>query len=356
MTLTSLLWTIRRHVSMTIYRWVTRIHAFVSLATLSSKDIQAFMDSYKAFDGDCTKSNNAYKEENIVDYYYVLNHLCALGNVEKMYIPPLMDKRFNLVENQILFERKMMSDIGLPPAPEGTTITNKENQGKKCLEIGCGRGRIALHTATATGAHVSGFNIESSQIANARSFAARMGMSDQTDYKVASLNDPFPYEDGAFDAAYNVQAFTYSKDYEALFKEIARILKPGAKFSYLDWVLLDNFDANNPKHKELVHNAMPILGAVNNPYYKDIENAMKKAGLEVILSKEASEDDVTQTPLIRAEGEQFKWIEVIAKTCLPDRFKKMLDRINMHAESLFEGSEKQLFTTSYQIVCQKPTK
>jgi hypothetical protein len=34
----------------------------------------------------------------------------------------------------------------------------------------------------------------------------------------------------------------------AVMKEVFRVLKPGAKFSYLDWVLLDNYDPENEVH------------------------------------------------------------------------------------------------------------
>lgn len=36
----------------------------------------------------------------------VLNHLCALGEVEKMYIPPAMDLKLGIFGNQLLWEAR----------------------------------------------------------------------------------------------------------------------------------------------------------------------------------------------------------------------------------------------------------
>ena len=123
---------------------------------------------------------------------------------------------------------------------------------KRVLDIGCGRGRVAMHTATVTKAHVSGINIDPSQIANAQHYAPRLGLAETTDFQVSSLNDRLPFDDETFDAAYEIQAFTYCKDKVAVMKEVFRVLKPGAKFSYLDWVLLDNYDPENEVHVDHV--------------------------------------------------------------------------------------------------------
>ena len=46
--------------------------------------------------------------------------------------------------------------------------------GDKVLEIGCGKGRVAAHFASAaTGAHVTGINIDPIQLKSARNFAQK---------------------------------------------------------------------------------------------------------------------------------------------------------------------------------------
>ena len=330
---------------MAFYRTWTRLHALYSLATLDYDDCRRFLDSYILFDGDWT-NNNGKTENHIVDYYRVINHLCALGNVEKMYIPPLIDESTGVLGNQELYERKMMADIGVKP--------DGSHAGKRILDIGCGRGRVAMHTASATGAFVEGMNIDPSQIQNAKDFSKMIHLDSRTNFKVASLNDhPLPYPDEHFDAAYEIQAFTYAKDKEALFREIYRVLKPGAKFSYLDWVLLDNYDKTNPDHVDYVSKTMPFIGAVDTVHFSEIEKAMKLAGFELILSEDASIGG-HQGPLINSERSHYAWLRIFAKYLLPSRFMTMLRRLKVHAEAFVTADDLRIATTSYQIVCKKP--
>jgi sterol 24-C-methyltransferase len=85
-----------------MHRLKTRLNALRRLYTLDQREIDAFMDSYRLFDGDWSNENGK-REEQLIDYYRVLNHLCALGNVEKMYFPPLTDPSAGVTGNQILF-------------------------------------------------------------------------------------------------------------------------------------------------------------------------------------------------------------------------------------------------------------
>lgn len=329
-------------VGVDLYRLRTRTNALYSLATLSEKDLDAYMSSYVLFDGDWS-NDNGKNESQIADYYRVINHLCALGNVEKMYIPPLRDPNVSLIRNQELFELKMMEDIG--------ALDKKE--GQKVLDIGCGRGRVAMHTAMVTGAHVTGINIDPSQISNALWYSNRIGLQDQTEFRQGSLNDHLPFPDNTFDAAYEIQAFTYAKDKVAVFKEVFRVLKPGAKFSYLDWLLLDNYDPKNEEHVGYVRRTMPFIGAVDTVHYKEVEQAMEKAGFKVLLSEDASIGG-HQGPLINSEREYYAWIRTFARLFLPSRFMKMLRRLREDAEAFVAADELRIATTSYQIVCQKP--
>ena len=322
------------------YRLKTRLSALYSLTSISERSIDKYIGSYILFDGDWSNKNGK-SDSHIVDYYHVLNHLCALGNVEKMYVPPVRDPKASLTRNQDLFELKMMEDIGA------------FGPNKKLLDIGCGRGRVAMHVATTTGNHVSGINIDPSQIANAKEFAARSGFADNTHFQVSSLNDRLPFPDGTLDAAYEIQAFTYMKNKDAVFSELYRVLKPGAKFSYLDWVLLDNYDYDNATHVDLVESAILCLGAVDTIRYQEIEEAMKKAGFKVLLSKDASIDG-HQASLINSERGHYWWLRFIARAILPKRFMTMLKRLRVGCESLQVADELRLSTTSYQIVCQKP--
>jgi sterol 24-C-methyltransferase len=327
-----------------LYRLKTRWRALRKLYTLESREVDAFLSSYRLFDGDWSVANGK-REEQIVDYYNVLNHLCAIGNVEKMYIPPYMDERAGVTGNQDLFEQKMMRDIGARP-------------GMRLLDLGCGRGRVAYHVASRSGAHVTGINIDPGQISSARDFARHMGLDDRTEFRTHSLNDRLPFEDETFDGAYQIQAFTYAKDLGAVCRELARVLKPGARLSVLDWVLLPAYDEGNPVHVDLVARACGVLGAIASPSLQDLTNAVQKAGFRIVVSEIPSIDE-QQHQMISAEDRYFHWlrrgVRLGARLCiLPRYFLPLVDRLMQDADAFIELDKLRIGTTCYQIVGEKP--
>jgi sterol 24-C-methyltransferase len=327
-----------------LYRLTTRLRALRKLYSLEQKEIDAFLDSYRLFEGGWGTANGK-REEQIIDYYSVLNHLCALGNVEKMYIPPHMDERTGVAGNQELFEQKMMRDIGARP-------------GMRILDLGCGRGRVAHHVASRTGAHVTGINIDPSQVESAREFARSKGFEDRTGFRVHSLNERLPFEDGTFDGAYQIQAFTYAKDLGAVCRELARVLKPGARFSALDWVLLPAYDEHNPVHVDLVGRACGILGAIACPSLQEFTNAVEKAGFRIEVNEIPSIDE-QQHRMISAEDRYFRWlrrgVRIGTKTrVLPRYLLLLVDRLMQDADAFIELDRMRIGTTCYQIVGEKP--
>lgn len=203
--------------------------SFQYLRNLTPKQVDEFMASYVIYNLDWADEAQMIQtlgpnyQEKVGDclksYYGVLNHLCALGDVEKMYIPPAMDMRVSVRDNQLLYEESIARDLGLKP-------------GEKVLDLGCGRGRVAAHMAKYSGARVTGLNIDPNSIAQAQAFNKELGM--ENEFVVQDFNDlPLPFADETFDAFYNIQAFSLAKDHKALFKELNRVLKPGARFSSL---------------------------------------------------------------------------------------------------------------------------
>ena len=149
------------------YRMSTVLKSLKTLYTLPREKVDAFMDSYEIYDHDWANEDELIRKmgqdyynrvkNKLINYYSVLNHLCAIGQVEKMYIPPLMDLSKGIIANQTLFEEMMARDLKVP-------------EDGRILDIGCGRGRIASHIATLTGAHVTGMNIDDDQLQCARRF------------------------------------------------------------------------------------------------------------------------------------------------------------------------------------------
>lgn len=336
------------------YRISTILRSGFALYRLSPQEVNAFVKSYDIYDcdwvdGKAVKDSKVIEYdtviENILNYYRVINHLCAIGDVEKMYIPPVMDPTKGIIANQNLFEEKFSRQLGMKA---------EDN----VLEMGCGRGRVAAHLASFSGAKITGFNIDTGQLDNAVWYAQKKGLSEQCTFLYHDVNDiPFPFPDSSFDSAYEIQVLSYSKDLDKLFKELYRVLKPGAKLSILDWVSLPNYDPNNPYHRDLMKRIKPLIGAIGTPTPKEYETALQKAGFKVLLSEEPSVDH-NQDALVDNASNQYsnisKLIHFLRRIkVIPEHFITIFDRLTQDGEALFEAEEKGLVTTSYHIVAQK---
>ncbi len=339
-----------------LYRAATILKSFKALYTLSPEKVSSFLESYKIYDHDWANEEQLIKEmgvdyyneiqKKLMDWYSVLNHLCALGQVEKMYIPPTMDLSKSIIANQTLFEAKMAKDLGI-------------GKGSKALDIGCGRGRVANHIASITGAHITGINIDHSQLDSAKRFAIGNGMTEQCHFQYGDVNDiPLAFADNSLDAVYHIQVFSLSKDLGKLFKDIYRILKPGAKYACLDWVSLESYDPKNPHHADLMRRIKPLIGAIGTHSVDEYTGKMKEAGFDILTNENASIDGL-QAPLIQKAdrfytraGKLLRFL--VGCKLLPKHFNTLFDRFTQDGQAFVEADRLRLVTTSHYIVGQKP--
>ena len=105
-----------------------------------------------------------------------------------MYMPPVMDPKKSVMENQVLLEEKMAKDLDV-------------TKDAKILEIGCGCGAIARSMAEITGANLYGFNIDKSQIEK----AWRDPELQKSNFTVGDFNKPFNFSDNTFGAVENIK-------------------------------------------------------------------------------------------------------------------------------------------------------
>jgi sterol 24-C-methyltransferase len=278
-------------------------------------------------------------------YYGVLNHLCALGDVEKMYIPPFMDRRATVQENQLLYERAVARAIGAQP-------------GQRILDLGCGRGRVAAHMATVTGAQVTGLNIDPNSVAQATAFNHARGLVGNN-FVVQDFNaGPLPFADASFDGFYQIQALSLCKDLPALFREVFRVVKPGARISLLDWVSFSSYNPSNPEHAELMRRVKPLIGAVGTPTPESLERDLADVGFRVVKSENASVGGL-QAPLIDRVDIYFRAMRQIILALvklhvLPSHFKTLINRFCLDGKAFVKMDQMRLITTSYWIVAEKP--
>lgn len=101
------------------------------------------------------------------------------------------------------------------------------------LDVGCGIGGAARFVAARTGCRVEGIDLTPEFIDVARDLTERTGLSSRVSFTAGSAL-AMPYPDAAFDAAYTLHVAMNIADRPALYGEIARVLKPAARFAVYD--------------------------------------------------------------------------------------------------------------------------
>ena len=103
--------------------------------------------------------------------------------------------------------------------------------GEHILDVGSGLGGPARYLARRFGCRVSGIDLTDEFCAVARHLTALLGLDERVSITEGDAL-AMPYDDAAFDGAYSMNVSMNIADKRALYREIHRVLKPGA------WLML----------------------------------------------------------------------------------------------------------------------
>lgn len=112
---------------------------------------------------------------------------------------------------------------------------------KHVLDVGCGIGGPMRHIAKFLQCKITGITLNPYQVnrgnelSQADKFVADKCKSVQGDF----MHQPFKNEE--FDAAYAIEATCHAPDRVKCYKEVFRVLKPGAKFALYEWCMTDKY-------------------------------------------------------------------------------------------------------------------
>eukprot|EP00932_Pfiesteria_piscicida_P001229 SRR837773.11198.p1 GENE.SRR837773.11198~~SRR837773.11198.p1 ORF type:complete len:374 (-),score=177.09 SRR837773.11198:174-1247(-) len=326
------------------YRAGQAFKAIAALSVIPEERIKNFLQAYDMFEMD-QFTGTPDQMKYVKDYYETLNHLCTIGNYEKMYLPPLLDATKDTYSNQKLYEKRMASRLVIGP-------------GSKVLDIGCGRGKVANLVAKETGAHVTGINIDKDQLGQAVQYAKDTGMSKLLDFREANYNEPLPFPDGHFDAVYYVQVIGgYGTDLKKLFKEVFRVLKPGGFAAFEDYIVYPKYNPADPLQKRYVQKSKAVLGVVHYYTDKEFTDALSGAGFEIIQRKPVS--IAPQYKLLESDRDFFLPLTATVTFLkslgiVPQHFADLLQRMTEGTEDCIEAHRQELVTGDVETLVRKP--
>lgn len=102
--------------------------------------------------------------------------------------------------------------------------------GQDVLDLGCGIGGASRFLAADHGCRVTGIDLTPEFITLATELTRRCGLADRVEHRVGDATD-LPFEDAAFDHVWCHNVTMNIEDKAALVREVARVLKPGGRFT-----------------------------------------------------------------------------------------------------------------------------
>jgi SAM-dependent methyltransferase len=102
--------------------------------------------------------------------------------------------------------------------------------GMYVLDIGCGLGGASRYLAAERGCRVAAIDLTPNFVEAARTLTARRGLAERIEFRQANTL-ALPFQDGTFDHVWSYAVTMNVADKEGLGREVARLLKPGGRFS-----------------------------------------------------------------------------------------------------------------------------
>ena len=186
----------------------------------------------------------------------------------------------------------------------------------------------------------------------------------------------FPEE--SFDAVYAIEATVHAPSLEGVYSQIYRVLKPGGVFGVYEWLMTEEYDNENARHREIRLGIEQGDGISNMVKISEALRAMKAAGFELEVARDLADNadarpwyypldgDLTMASSIGdlitiarmtrlgrflAHG-AVGWLERFG--IAPKGTRKTADSLGVAADCLVAGGKARLFTPMYLMVARKP--
>ncbi len=241
--------------------------------------------------------------------------------------------------------------------------------GTQVLDVGCGVGGPMGNLARYSGAGFVGINNNAYQIERAKHHTRDVGSLCRFihgDYM------RIPEGGDCYDAAFAIESMPHAPDKVGAFREILRVLRPGACFAGYEWCLTDDFDPENAEHQWIkdeimVGDALPEIASM-----PEICDALRTAGFELLEFQDRASESDPETPWYRALQGRDLTLSSIPRTpfgramtnltlrigerlrLFPKGSRAVSTLLNTAADALVEGGRTGIFTPMFFFLARKP--
>ncbi|KAI6176393.1 Methyltransferase type 11 domain containing protein [Aphelenchoides bicaudatus] len=208
------------------------------------------------------------------------------------FVPPMKEKQ-KLEESLYDLHQRIGKELELGP-------------GVRCLDIGCGIGSVISELAH-TGAQLTGVTIAKNEVEIGNATFEQQGVNETCRLIEADCHK-MPFEDASFDCGYAIYSLKYFSDLEPIFKEIARVLKPGGRFVVYDLVKTSNYDESCKEHVKTVKSLEYACGMPSLHFRDELIEKAQQTGLPLLNCTDLSEEVGRPFHYSFSKSQTFMWM------------------------------------------------
>lgn len=154
------------------------------------------------------------------------------------------------------------------------------SRSSRLIDMGCGPCGPLTFILANVGCTGTGVELSPSALRVARARAASLGVDHLLSVREADLNDPLPFDSSSFDAAMSLDVVLHLRDRSVLFREVARLLRPGGRFLFTDAGVITGSVSSEEVRKRSAHGHTEFVAPGGN------ERLLESAGLRLIETED----------------------------------------------------------------------
>ncbi len=326
-----------------------------SLANLAPDEVKSTVDGYTAIYDAGPEGRREQYRSFVNRYYDLVTDFYEFGWGQSFHFAPR--RRGESFKASLLRHQHFLADrLSLKP-------------GMDVLDVGCGVGGPMGNMARHSGASFVGINNNAYQIERAKLHTKDVG---QLCRFIHGDYMQIPEDDDRYDAAFAIESMPHAPDKAGAFREVLRVLRPGACFAGYEWCLTDIFDPGNAEHRRIendimVGDALPEIASTS-----EICDALRRAGFELLDAHDRASESDPQTPWYRALQGRDLTLSSIPRTpfgraltnltlrvgerlrLFPEGSRAVSTLLNSAADALVEGGRSGIFTPMFFFLARKP--
>ena len=326
-----------------------------SHAALAPDEVKSVVDQYTGIHDTGSESRRERYQSLVNHYYDLATDFYEFGWGQSFHFAPR--RRGESFKASLLrHEHFLAHQLALKP-------------GMQVLDVGCGVGGPTGNLARHSGASFVGLNNNAYQIERAKVHTRDVESLCRFihgDYM------QIPEDDDRFDAAFAIESMPHAPDKMGAFREIFRVLRPGACFAGYEWCLTDDFDPGNAEHLRIKNDIMVGDALPDIALTSEICTALRAAGFELLEARDRAPESDPETPWYRALQGRDLTLSSIPRTpvgraltnlvlrvgerlrVVPEGSRAVSTLLNAAADALVEGGKSGVFTPMFFFLARKP--